>query len=131
MKSFDIQNGQGIIPEGTRTINSNAFGSFLSYSTLRSVVIPDSVTVIEHQAFTDCSGLTSINIPVSVMKIETEAFWGCSGLTSIFLPRPLPDYYDAGFEGCENLRRIFVPAGMMERFRDCLPEKLHGLITER
>lgn len=108
MKSFDIQNGQGIIPEGTRTINSNAFGSFLSYSTLRSVVIPDSVTVIEHQAFTDCSGLTSI-----------------------FLPRPLPDYYDAGFEGCENLRRIFVPAGMMERFRDCLPEKLHGLITER
>ena len=131
MKSFDIQNGQGIISEGTRTIKSNAFGNFLSYSTLRSVVIPDSVTRIGDEAFADCPALTSIVIPDSVTVIEHQAFTDCSGLTGIFLPRPLSDYYDAGFEGCENLRHIFVPAGMMERFKDCLPERLHGLITER
>ena len=45
--------------------------------------IPNSVTSIRNQAFSDCSELTSVTIPNSVTKIEDYAFYGCTGLTSV------------------------------------------------
>ena len=44
------------------------------------VVIPNSVTTIENEAFTDCISLTSINIPNSVKNIGENIFKGCTSL---------------------------------------------------
>ena len=45
--------------------------------------IPNSVTSIGNNAFSDCSGLTSITIPNNLTSIGSSAFSGCSGLTSV------------------------------------------------
>jgi hypothetical protein len=45
--------------------------------------IPDSVTEIGMDAFSECSRLSSITIPKSVTEIGSHAFSGCSGLSSI------------------------------------------------
>ena len=54
-----------------------------------SFVVPDSVTMIEQNAFCRCDKLTSVTLPESLVEIKTEAFWGCSSLASIKFPKSL------------------------------------------
>ena len=51
-----------------------------------NTVIPNSVTAIGDDAFSDCSGLTNIDIPDAITYIGNYAFRGC-GLTSINIPK--------------------------------------------
>lgn len=44
--------------------------AFIGYSSLRSIIIPDSVTEIGTEAFAGCDSLTSIVIPEGVTTIE-------------------------------------------------------------
>ena len=53
---------------------------------LREVIIPESVTTIESQAFSGCTSLASITIPESVTSIGEEAFRECTSLSSIIIP---------------------------------------------
>ena len=53
-----------------------------SKAVVGKVVVPDSVTTIEADAFLDCT-LEEIEIPDSVTTIETWAFSGCENLQSI------------------------------------------------
>ncbi len=52
--------------------------AFCGCSSLRSVIIPDSVTSIGEDTFCGCSSLRSIIIPDSVTSIGDGAFWGCN-----------------------------------------------------
>lgn len=70
-----------------RTYRVTSIGPIaFTLSSLTSVVIPNSVTIIEKHAFLACGCLTSITIPYSVTSIEDSAFWGCGGLTSVVIP---------------------------------------------
>lgn len=50
---------------------------------LTDIVIPDSVTLIDHDAFNGCPSLPSIIIPNSVTEIGHEAFRDCTSLENI------------------------------------------------
>ena len=54
----------------------------------KNTIIPNSVTKIGEDAFSDCIGLTSITIPNSVTEIGKRAFYGCSSLKSIIIQNP-------------------------------------------
>ncbi len=69
-----------VIPDTVTEINVNAFRCCTS---LTSVIIPDSVTSIGSSAFRDCTSLASITISDSVTSIGSYAFYGCTGLTEI------------------------------------------------
>jgi len=51
-----------------------------------NVIIPDSVSLIEDSAFSNCTSLSSITIPNSVSSIGDYAFYGCTSLASITIP---------------------------------------------
>ena len=55
----------------------------LSYKTMTSVVIPDSVTYINSSAFYACPNLTSVTIGSGVTQIGELAFADCDSLTDI------------------------------------------------
>lgn len=52
---------------------------------IKSIIIPNSVTIIGFAAFLDCTGLTSITIPNSVNIIESSVFKRCSSLKRLYI----------------------------------------------
>ena len=58
---------------------------FLSCSNLTSVVIGNSVTIINDRAFYDCDSLESIIIPDSVTRIGNMVFDSCLNLAFIVI----------------------------------------------
>lgn len=67
------------------------------------IILPNTVTEIKDNAFTNCIGITSINIPESVTKIGEQAFAVCCGLTSIVIPNSITDIGDYAFMYVNNI----------------------------
>ena len=71
--------------------------------------IPESVTSIEYQAFSDCSSLTSITIGDSVTSIGARAFAYCTSLTSVTIGNSVTNIGKGAFLGCVNLTSVKIP----------------------
>ena len=99
------------------------YSAFHNNTSIRSVIIPDSVTSIGEDAFAFCSGLTSITIPNSVTEIGEGAFAYCSSLMSITIGNRVTELGDWAFEKCSSLTSITIPDSVTEigvsAFRDC------------
>ena len=76
--------GTYAIKEGTKIICDRAFEDCKS---LRSLVIPNSVTSIGDETFFGCSSLASLVIPDGVTSIGNGAFAYCGSLKNLVLPK--------------------------------------------
>ena len=115
-------------------------------STLKDIILPNSVTSIESWAFAwCCDNLTSISIPKSVASIGQTVFgqcksletidlknittignyifYDCSGLKSVNLSTALTTIPLQAFYGCSSLTSIAIPASVTSigdsAFYDC------------
>lgn len=93
------------------------YSSPFSYSwSLYTIIIGNLVSYIPRYAFTG-SGLTSVTIPESVTFIGSQAFSNCSSLRSVTIPASI---YDADsevfnadsevFKGCSSLKSVYYKA---------------------
>ena len=82
--------------------------SFFSCTSLKSIVIPDSVTTIGESAFSYCTSLQSIAIPDRVTKIGESAFSGCTSLQSIVIPDSVAVIGGGTFYNCTSLQSITI-----------------------
>lgn len=67
-------------PENYYDLNTkhNCISTLLFYKTkFKSIILPNSVTIIEGEAFKECSALTSVTIPNEVTSIGSSAFAYC------------------------------------------------------
>ena len=96
----------------------------------QSTIIPDSVTEIGKNVFSNCKGLTSIVIPSSVTEIGQYAFFGCTELTNVEIHSPEIEFGKRVLCECENLKSIKVPANTADYYKEILPEELHDLIVD-
>ena len=71
--------------------------------------VPNSVTIIEGDAFLGCSDLTSVTIPASVTYIGSGAFWNCSGLTNVTIPSGVTSIGESTFLACSRLMSVTIP----------------------
>lgn len=105
------------------------------YSDLVSVVLPESITVIESMAFFGCDNLSSINFPAGLTRIGEKAFQACTSLKSISLSDSLTEMRDGVFTNCSGLTSVVFPPGLTDIGNDvffgcyslqsvALPEKL-------
>lgn len=67
-----------------------------------TVVVPEEilnlpVTVIQSNAFEDCTALTQVTVPSSVTTIGDSAFYNCTSLNSITLPDSVTSVGQAAF----------------------------------
>jgi len=100
-----------VIPYSVTDIGYRAFAYC---DALESVTIPSSVTNIGSGAFIDCSSLQSIVIPNSVTKLGHSAFEGCTSLQNVTLSNSLPYIEDYTFADCTALQSIQIPSSVNE-----------------
>ena len=109
-----------IINDSVTSIGARAFDEC---SSLTSVTIPNSVTGIGYRAFSGCSKLTSVTIPNSVTSIGGWAFDECSSLTSVTIGNSVTSIGARAFFGCSSLTSITIPNSVTSigyaAFADC------------
>lgn len=84
--SFEIVDGVGIIPTGTKKVPK---GAFRECEELRKIVIPEGVTHICEYAFYKCINLREVTLPSTLKYLEHCALAECSSLKEIVLPAGL------------------------------------------
>lgn len=96
--------------------------AFYRYERLKSIEIPNGVTIIYDYAFEYCN-IESIEISSSVTNIYEAAFYGCSKLAIVTVKATTPpdlyvDYDDHDpFYGCNLLNAFYVPAESVEAYK--------------
>lgn len=76
---------------------------------MTSIIIPNTITLIEEHAFEDCKQLKKIDIPDSVTEISSHAFCGCENLEEVNLGSELKTIGQNAFVSCNSLKSIRIP----------------------
>ena len=97
------------IPNGVTIVENDAFWNCTN---LTSVIISGDVTNIGVNAFCGCTTLKSITIPNSVTSIGKSAFSGCTSITRITIPNSVTSIGNSAFSGCTSLTSIIIPYGV-------------------
>ena len=116
-----------IVKYGVTKIGADAF----YHTSLKSIVLPESLVSIGYAAFGNCASLTSIDLPESLVSIGNLAFMNCTSLTNIDMPESLTSIGDYAFGNCINLSSIDLPESLlsigMYAFENCISLTSIGL----
>ena len=77
-------------------------------TTLRKVILPSKLQIIDDAAFWLCTSLTNITIPNSVIRIGDRAFDSCTSLTNITIPNSVTEMGSDVFKGWTSTQTINV-----------------------
>jgi hypothetical protein len=89
-----------------RVIGKDAFRGSIG---LKTVVIPDSISIIEDRAFYYCHQLLSVELPSHLEFLGSQVFYNCTSLISIVLPSSLTYVGSSVFTFCTEVV-IYVEA---------------------
>ncbi len=129
--SYNRSSGIVTVPNNVTVIGEGAFSRAYKVT---DVILPDSTTVIEDEAFSGCKYLETITfsnvtkigksafnrcvrlkgitIPDGVTTIERNAFNTCYALSYVTLPESVTSIEDTAFARCRNLKNIKLPSGV-------------------
>ena len=88
--------------------------SFAGCKSIKSVIIPDSVRIIEASAFKDCYSIASLSVGDGVTEIEEYAFSGCTGIENISFGNSLEKIGYSAFYETTSLKRLDLPDSLIE-----------------
>ena len=97
-------------------LNPTGFSSQMHYlggwtfqnTAIESLVVPDSVGVINRCSFYGCKQLKSVTFGMNVNWIYGLAFFDCDSLTSVTLPARISELKEGAFAECSSLADIYV-----------------------
>ncbi|BFU24038.1 leucine rich repeat protein bspa family [Entamoeba histolytica] len=92
----------GQIPEGITDIGYKAFNG----SNIQVVIMPDTVTSINNNAFENCNSLKTVYFSKNLLSIGAEAFLDCVSLKEINQPTALQFIGYHCFSGCISLKEL-------------------------
>ena len=95
----DIHSGILIVPDGVKTIVSNALKDIV----VKKIVLPNSLVKIEDEAFSNLYTLEEIDLPDSISSLGKRLFLNCKKLKRVKLPNSICELPDEFFKGCEKL----------------------------
>ncbi len=110
------------VPTGTVGIGARAF---MNCKNCEKIVLPDTVTSIEKEAFSGCPA-AEINIPSGVKTLSSFSFYG-SGLREADIPEGVEAVEDSAFAYCPSLEKVVIPSSCKKiganAFRGCVAIK--------
>ena len=91
---------------------------------IHSVTIPQSVTSIGKDAFTNCRGLNSLTIKDAAISIGDWAFAQCYSLSLLSLGKNIKTIGDHAFDDCRALKSVTIPQSVtsigQKAFNSCI-----------
>ncbi len=93
------------IPKGLRSLSPHVFSGM----SIKSIMIPEHITEIGNNAFSNCKLLKSISLPRGLTKIAGSLFLGCNKLTEITIPEGIAEIAHNAFSGCTALKAVRIP----------------------
>ena len=92
--------------------------SFHSCSSLKNIVLSQSILAIQANAFHSCSSLESIALPANFIGIANSAFAECRALKKVTLNEKITQISGMAFYNCTSLEKISFPNSMksIDRF---------------
>ena len=105
-----------VLPNCVNVINNQMF---IGCSLLESIVIPDGITSIGNMAFYDCSALFEVTIPSSVTYVGDYAFYSRSAIRATFKSVTPPEMGDHIFSGNYD-SIIYVPCLGLSSYQNLL-----------
>jgi len=100
------------IKEGTVVVTKKSLKGRTDWE---QISIPDTVRIIEDEAFEFCIQLTQIILPHSVTRIGDYAFAYCESLQSITIPDSVTCIGHCAFVNCNSLQSISIPKSLKRR----------------
>lgn len=85
--------------------------AFNSCTSLKTIVIPDGVTIIGANAYTKCSSATELILGDSLTTIGNSAFMDCAEIPSVTLPKTVTSISDNAFANCSSVTAYNVEEG--------------------
>lgn len=98
-----------LIPSGVTTIGD---GAFCCCPNLASVSIPSTLSVLGNYAFSS-TALKSVRIPDTITDLPDELFSNCKQLEQVYFPDKLFRIGDGAFQNCESLKEIALPETLL------------------
>ena len=98
-----------VLPNTLTTIGAAGSGVFQSCSNLKTIVIPESVTVLGKGTFQECAALESINIPAGVTRIESDCLRN-TGLKEVEFHAGVTYFGAQAFRDCKQLTKVTINA---------------------
>lgn len=93
-----------VLPSTITTLPNYAF---YECSALNKVVLGENLEIIPDMCFMNCSSLSNIDIPEATTTIGKSAFSGCKALTSLIIPPAVNKIEESAFVGCTALSSIY------------------------
>ena len=83
--------------------------AFKGLTNLKKVILPNTIEVIDRDAFANCTALTSIKLGGNKLdEIGNNAFSGCTKLTRIDIPKNVSRIKGGAFDDCNALQTIIL-----------------------
>ncbi len=109
IKGYKGSETEVVIPEKIDGYDVISIGNYaFSWNNIKSISLPDSITVIGNGAFYCCEGLESVALPNSIISIGDKAFYGCINLDINTLPDSVTNIGYYAFWGC-SITNIVLP----------------------
>lgn len=106
--AWNYKMAQCVLPSQLKTIGDYAFYMYNNHGALKQIELPQSLTAIGKNAFR-YTALTSITIPEGITLLDVNAFYQCSELAEVTLPSTLTTIGDYALAECSNLTTIELP----------------------
>lgn len=100
------RSGSYTVPDGVTKIADSAF----EFSSVSSIVLPDSITAVGADAFSSCENLRSVTFSSSMKIIDERVCNYCPNLTTVVIPEGITDIKDGAFTYCNSLKNVALPS---------------------
>ena len=98
-----------LLPMTLTTIEASAFDGCTG---ITSIIFPTNVTTIEEGAFFGCVGLKILELPAMLTSISNDVFIKCTGLTSVNIPSTVNSIGNSAFSNCSSLSSVTIPTSV-------------------
>lgn len=106
------------VPQGVEKIERRA----LADAPVNRLVLPDSVTEIDYEAFAGCDALQFVHLPKHLELVEPGVFRGCLSLEKIEMCDTIKALSESMFECCASLVEFPFRNGILELPRNVFSE---------